>query len=119
MNIEPTLGILGYGLGITLAISVVLSLLSLPVAKSILAGLVFSNIIVSTAVHRLDLTNGIYTPQDGDTTLFIYWLCSIFYFIVFIIVYSIKYRSKNCICTCCHKPDYFDLDENNIWDKLI
>lgn len=110
--------IIGYGLGITLAISVVLSLLGLKVANSICIGLLTSDIIIGI-IHRLDFTNSIYTPQDGDTTLFIYWLCSLFYFVLFIIAYAIKYRSKNCICTCCRKPDYFNLDENDCWSKLI
>lgn len=115
---EPTWLIVGYGLGITLGVSVVLSLIGLKVAGSICIGLVVSNIVVSI-IHRLDFTNAIYTPQDGDTTLFIYWLCSLLYLIIFIITYAIKYRSKNCICTCCRKADYFNLDENNCWDKLI
>ncbi len=115
---DAILIILICGLGSTLFFSVVLGILKVRIMGSVSVGLLISDIIVGI-VHRLDFSKGYYIPSSGDSVLFIYWVISLIYFIMYIIIYSIKYKSNTCVCNCCKHQDYFNLDEQNIWDKLI
>lgn len=113
---SPTLSIIIYGLIIVISVALVLSILKLKIAGAVAIGIIISDVVIGF-IHRIIIEDGVYVPHEGDTTLFIYWICSIIYFILLSIVYSIKYRSKGCIC--CRRPDYMSLEENDIWDKLV
>jgi hypothetical protein len=115
---NPIVIILVFGLGSTLIFSIILATLKVKVAGSIAIALAVSDVIIGL-IHQLDFNKGYYIPSDGDTTLFIYWIISLVYFIIYIIVHSIKYRSNTCVCNCCKHQDYFNLDEQSLWDKLI
>jgi hypothetical protein len=115
---DPTVSILVFGLGSALFFSVILAILKVKIMGAISISLVLSDIIIGI-IHRLDFTKGYYISSTGDNTLFIYWIISLIYFIIYIVVHSIKYRSNTCVCECLKRKDYFNLDEQNIWDMLI
>jgi hypothetical protein len=117
MDINIELRLIGFG--ITIVSTVLLIFAGFKFFKSSVISLLISDIVIGI-VHHINIKNGTIITREGDTTLYVYWVISLLYLLLFIVVYSYRKRTKNCICKCCRREDYLQMEmEQTFCDKYL